>query len=125
MIEFLNWYGFIGVVTFLITWVCFIIFMKTKNAPKPIYYLMLLTVGLVGWLLDIFWNIFYATPIFQMWPDIHKGMKISDITLSHRLRQILRHDTHITPGMTRWKIADVLCKYFIEPHACTHCGRNK
>ena len=112
----------IGLAVFVLTWLLFILVMKVKDYPKPYVYIFL-PFGLVGWILDILFNIFYATVIFWQLPDIHKGMKISDATLSHRLRQILRHDTKITDNMVRYKLACLICRYLIEPHDPTHCGR--
>ncbi len=113
-----------GVCIFLLTWVLFIIIMRVKGYPKPFVYLFL-PIGIIGWLLDVIWNVFWATLIFWQLPDIKRGMRLHDVTLSHRLRQIIRCDTKITPDMLRYKIADKICEIFIEPHDCSHCGRNK
>ena len=119
----------VGLAIFVITWFCFVFLMwGRKHWGRWFVYPLaplLLVAGVVGWLLDVFFNIFYATLIFLDWPDIHKGMRVHDITLSHRLRQILRHDTKIKEDSIRWSIADFICEYFIEPSDCTHCGRNK
>ena len=129
LLWIIAWYFIIGVVMFIVVWRAFILIMghkdelrDIKTLPIKLYYLV--PIGVVGWIGDVLWNIFYATPLFLMLPDVHKGMRIHDITLSHRLRQILRSDTSITEDMIRWKYADILCRKFIEPHDCTHCGRN-
>ena len=119
---YLECFIYAGIAIFLVTWVCFIIVMRVKDYPKPYVYIFA-PIAIVGWLLDVLFNIVYGTVIFLQLPDIHKGMRISDVTLSHRLRQILRDDTSIKRGYFRYSIADKLCKYFIEPHDCTHCGR--
>ena len=113
-----------GIAMFVITWICFIIVMKVKDYPKPYVYLFA-PIGIAGWILDVVFNIIYATIMFRQLPDIHKGMRVHDVTLSHRLRQILRDDTSINPDMLRYKLASGLCCYFIEPHDSDHCGRNK
>lgn len=113
-----------GIAIFLTTWVLFMIVMRVKNLPKPYVYIFL-PIGIVGWIGDVLFNVFWATLIFKQWPDIHKEMRIHDITLSHRLRQILRHDTSIREGTARWDIASTICRYFIEPHDAPHCGRNE
>jgi len=124
------WYFIIGGLIFLYVWFAFALVMRFKdvledNETLPLRLYWLVPIGIVGWIGDVAWNIFYATPLFLQLPDIHKGMRIHDITLSHRLRQILRNDTSIVQGMVRWRYADGLCKYFIEPHDCDHCGRGK
>ena len=122
------WYLIIGVLLFVTTWRSFVIIMKHKNLLKniktlPFKYYWIVPVGVIGWIGDVLWNVFYATPLFLQLPDIHGGMRVSDITLSHRLRQILRHDTSIKESDKRWSIADTICSKFIEPHDCDHCGR--
>ena len=129
ILYFIKWYLLGGIAIFLYTWFCFVVLMWGRKhwgkwwvypfAPFLAFF------GITGWVGDVVFNIFYASIIFWMPPDIYKGMRIHDITLSHRLRQIFRYDTPIRPQMIRWKIADFFCTYFIEPSDKPHCGRFK
>jgi len=128
-LEILGFYFLFFFGLFIATWLAFVIVMKYKGELRdikalPVKLYWLVPVGVLGWIGDVLWNVFCATPLFMQLPDIYRGMRAHDITLSHRLRQILRGDTLIHEGMLRWHFADILCKYFIEPYDCKHCGRN-
>ena len=118
----------IGVMVFIVTWICFVLFENLRKLPKPFNYILApiwIPAGIIGYPLDILWNVFYATAVFRELPDFHKGMSINDLTLSHRLRQIFRYETKLKPYMIRWKIAECICEHFIEPSDTSHCGRFK
>ena len=124
-------YLLFGILLFIFTWLGFKHVMKhkdeldkfegLKDVPPNLYFTVV--VGSLAWIGDVLWNIFYATPAFLQLPDFHRNMDLNDLTLSHRLRQILRNDTSITKGMVRWEYADLICG-LIETKDPTHCGRN-
>ena len=132
IINFLHWYGFIGVVSFFVLYALYVIVMKYKHIVKdeginPVLKYILYGVFVMGYLGDILFRILYGTVIFWWhpphdidWSSGHKRI-LNSLTLTEQLQEIRRGETHIKEGSIRRKIADTICLKLLNPWDEGHC----
>ena len=110
MIDFIL-LGFIG---FFVLWLFFINVMTWKkhreHIPKVLQY-PLYVIALVGYVVDVVFNLVYGSIIFMEWPK--------QWTLSKRLRELL---IRMPKSSYKWKVAYFMCTKMIEPWDWNHCG---
>ena len=97
---------------------------NVDSIPKILHY-PLYAIAAIGLLADVLFNIVYGTIMFWQKPRFHENMNIHTVTFTHRLKRILRGQTHIEPEDFRFKMAHWICKYLLEPWDPGHCGLEK
>lgn len=137
-------YLLFGFVLFWFTFVCYVVTMKAKAKrekiealPKPLFYPVVVIIAIFaipGYIGDLLWRILYATPIWLLlgapWrhalplvdTSLSWGRILNNLTLTHLLRKTLDGRAGIEPGTPPHDFSTWLCKYFLEPHDCGHCG---
>ena len=111
-----------GVIQFFFTWILFILLMWVKKHRDNKLTYLFVPFGIIGWLSDVTFNIVYGTIMFQQLPYFHRGMNIHHITLTHRIKRIFRGQTQIFNTHKRYKMAQFICKYMLEPFDAGHCN---
>ena len=126
MIDFI----LLGIIFFLFLWIVFMNAMalqkRLPNYPKPVQYIIKLIIG-IGAIGDAIFNIIFGSVLFLELPR--------EWLLTQRLNRILKSDKEYVPEHSvrnktgagyfkytrRYKIAEFICKYFLNPFDPGHC----